>query len=112
MPNHVVAASGRQLAAQLAGAQCGTVSRRQLYAAGVPRWLVRLELRARRWPRAGRHTVVVLDGPLDAAARRWVAVLEAGPRAALDGVGALQAAGLELLIDEGLFRSRGWHPRA
>jgi very-short-patch-repair endonuclease len=76
------------------------VSRRQLYAAGVPRWLVRLELRARRWQRGGQQTVVVHNGPLDAPTRRWVAVLEAGPRAALDGVSALQAAGLEVLTDE------------
>jgi very-short-patch-repair endonuclease len=99
MPVHLLAQSARTTAARLAREQCGAVSRRQLQAAGVPRWLVRLELRAHRWQGAGQQTVVVHNGPLDAAARRWVAVLEAGPRAALDGVSALQAAGLDVLTD-------------
>ena len=99
MPVHLVVQVARTTAAQLASAQCGAVSRRQLYAAGVPRWLVRLELRARRWQRSGRQTVVVHNGPLDVPTGRWVAVLEAGPRAALDGVSALQAAGLDVLTD-------------
>jgi hypothetical protein len=79
MPAHLVAQPARQTAAHLAGEQGGAVSRRQLYAAGIPRWLVRLELRARRWQRSGQQTVVVHNGPLDAATWRWVAVLEAGP---------------------------------
>ena len=74
-------------------------SRRQLYSAGVPRWLVRLEVRVGRWQSTGRQTVALHNGPLDAAARRWIAVLEAGPRAALDGVSALQAGGLASLAD-------------
>lgn len=100
MPVHLVAQSARLTAAQLARAQSGVVSRRQLHAAGVPRWLVRSELRARRWQRSGQQTVVVHNGPVDVATRRWIAVLEAGPRAALDGVSALQAAGLDALSDE------------
>jgi very-short-patch-repair endonuclease len=97
----------------LADAQCGAVSRRQLYAAGVPRWLVRLELRARRWQRSGQQTLVCHNGPLDAPTRRWVAVLEAGPRAALDGVSALQAAGLDVLSDAVVVVAvpRGTRPR-
>lgn len=90
----------RRVAAKLAAEQCGVVGRRQLYAAGVPRWLVRLELRVGRWQSTGRQTVVVHNGPRDAAARRWIAVLEAGPRAALDGVSALQAAGIAALTDD------------
>jgi hypothetical protein len=65
----------------------------------VPRWLVRLELRVGRWQRTGRHTVAVHNGPLDVPARRWVAVLECGPRAALAGVTALQAEGITALKD-------------
>ena len=75
-------------------------SRRQLYAAGVPRWLLRLEVRTGRWQPTGKQTITLHNGPLDAATRRWVAVLEAGPRAALDGVSALQAAGVEHLTDD------------
>lgn len=100
MPVHLVAMSARLIATQLAADQSGAVALRQLYAAGVPRWLVRLELRAGRWQRSGRQTVVVHNGPIDGPTRRWVAVLEAGPRAALDGVSALQAAGLDVLTDE------------
>lgn len=87
-------------AKELAQEQCAVVSRRQLSRAGVPRWLIRLELRTGRWQRGGRQTVVLHNGPLDAAARRWVAVLEVGRTAALDGVSALQEAGVEVLTDE------------
>jgi len=73
--------------------------RRQLYAAGVPRWFVANELRRRRWQRGGKQTVVLHNGPLDQAAKWWVAVLEVGCRAALDGVCALQAAGIKGLND-------------
>ncbi len=100
MPVHLAIAAGRLTAARLAGSQSNAASRRQLYEAGVPRWLVRLEVRSGRWQRTGRQTVVVHNGPLDAPTRRAVAVLEAGPRAALDGVSALQAAGLDVLTDE------------
>ena len=100
MPVHLAAAAGRLTAARLAAGQSCAVSRRQLYAGGVPRWLVRLEVRAGRWQRTGRQTLVLHNGPLDARTRRAVAVLEAGPRAALDGVSALQAAGLDVLTDE------------
>lgn len=78
------------------------MSRRQLSAARVPRWLVRLELSTGRWQQAGRQTVVVHNGPLSAPAQRWVAVLEVGARAALDGVTALQQAGVTGLSDEEL----------
>lgn len=90
----------RQVARQLAATQAGVASRRQLYARGVPRWLVRLEVRVGRWQRTGRQTVAVHNGPLDAEARRWIAVLESGPRAALAGVTALQAAGITALSDD------------
>ena len=100
MPAHLAAAAHRLTAARLAGAQCAVVSRPQLLAAGVPRWLARLEVRTGRWQPTGRQTLVLHNGPLDAEALRWVAVLEAGPRAALDGISALQAAGLVHLSDE------------
>lgn len=98
----------RQLAPQLARAvarrlgrgQALIVSRRQLYAAGVPRWLLRHDIRVGRWQRTGRQTVALHNGPLSVTGRRWVAVLEGGPRAALAGVTALQEAGITSFDDE------------
>lgn len=87
-------------AGALAAEQEGAVSWPQLHAAGVPAWLVRRELRVGRWQRASPQTVVLHNGPLPAATARWVAVLELGPRAALAGVTALQAAGITALTDE------------
>lgn len=96
----LIAHRARRAAARLAADQEQVVSRRSLYAAGVPRWLVRLEVRVGRWQLGGRQTVVLHNGPLSTAARRWVAVLEGGPRATLDGVTALQAAGITALTDD------------
>jgi hypothetical protein len=45
---------GRRAAALLGAQQEHVVSRRQLYAAGVPRWLVRLEVRVGRWQLLGK----------------------------------------------------------
>jgi very-short-patch-repair endonuclease len=75
------------------------LSRRELLET-APRWLVKAELRSGRWQRPGRQSVVVHNGPLDPAARRLVGVLEVGPRAALDGVTALQHAGITALSDD------------
>jgi len=76
---------------------CG---RRQLYAAGVPRWLVLREIRGGRWQRTGRQSVALHNGPLTGEARRWVAVLENGPRAALSGTSGLQYDGVTALTDD------------
>lgn len=78
-------------------AQGGVVTRRQLYRKGWTRWMVGAEVRAGRWHRLGRQTLFVLDAgtsPDQDLARRWWAVLEVGGRAAIDGVTALQHAGL------------------
>lgn len=88
----------RASAEQLAGEQEGILSRRQLYALGVTRWQVRAQVDAGRRCRTGRQTVSTTTGPLTERARWWVAVLEVGPRAALDGVTALLAAGLTTII--------------
>ena len=87
-------------ARELAAAQEGALSRRQLSRAGVPRWVVRLEVSAGRWQRTGRQTVVVHNGPLSWRTRCWIGVLEVGQRAALDGVTALRWAGVDALTDE------------
>ena len=80
---------------RLASAQGGVVSRRQLYAAGVPRWEVAAHVRAGRWRLLGDQAVCLHNGDVDARGRRWAAVLHGGPRACLDGVSALIASGLE-----------------
>lgn len=77
--------------------QAGVVTRRQLYRTGWTRWMVEAEVRAGRWHCLGRQSLFVLDAatsPDPEMARRWWAVLEVGGQAALDGVSALQHAGL------------------
>lgn len=96
----VDAATGRATARSLAAGQRGVVSRRQLVKARVPRWLVRHEVSVGRWRTWGAQVIAVHNGPLDAAALRWVAVLSTCPRAALDGVSALQEAGIVSLTDD------------
>ena len=85
----------RRRAEALAEAQCGVVSRRQLYELGVTRAEVRANVRADRWKQVGRQSVCIHRGPLSQEALHWVAVQEAGPRAYLDGGSALVAAGLK-----------------
>ena len=96
----LAAEAGLVRARSVAADQAHVAGRRQLYAAGVPRWLVRREIRFRRWQRTGRQTVALHNGPLSAEATRWVAVIESGPRAALSGVTALQHDGVASLTDE------------
>lgn len=79
----------------LAEEQGGVVSRRQLYALGLTRAQLRAQLRARRWQAVTSQTVAVHNGPVGGRALMWAAVLEAGPRAYLDGTSALVAGGLE-----------------
>lgn len=80
--------------ADLASAQGGVLSRRQVYAAGVSRAEVRAHVRAGRWQRIGTQNVALHTGPLRQEGLWWSAVLEAGPRAYLDGTSALIASGL------------------
>lgn len=75
--------------------QEGVLARRQLYDAGVTRWEVVANVRAGRWQTFASQSLVLHRGPITPEARRWAAVFEAGPRAFLDGISALQAAGLE-----------------
>lgn len=86
-------AIARQVA-ELFESQHGVASRGQLLRAGVSRWSLQANLRGERWRAHGRQTIADHTGQLTAPARRWYAVLEAGPRAALDGVSALAAAGM------------------
>lgn len=79
---------------ELAFAQAGVISRRQLLGLGLTRWQIKAQLRACRWKAHGRQTISTHTGELSAAAMRWYAVFEAGPRAVIDGVSALEVAGL------------------
>jgi hypothetical protein len=85
----------QQRAGDVFAEQNGVAARRQLYAAGLRRWDVRAELRAGRWVRRGRQTVSDFSGTPDRPATYWIAIFEVGQFAALDGVTALEAAGLE-----------------
>jgi hypothetical protein len=79
---------------QLADEQDGVISRRQLHRSGVTRWMIGANLRARRWRLHGRQSICLHTGELGARGLRWYAVHEAGPRSAIDGDSALEAAGL------------------
>jgi very-short-patch-repair endonuclease len=72
----------------------GVLTRTALLALGVSRQATLREVAAGRWGVHGRHTVALHNGPLSAVAHQWRAVWEVGANAALDGVTALQAAGL------------------
>jgi very-short-patch-repair endonuclease len=80
---------------RLAAQQAGVVSRIQVYDAGLTRAEVTANIRAGRWQTLGSQSIVTYTGPPSGEAKQWAAVFEAGPRAFLDGVSALQAAGLE-----------------
>lgn len=80
--------------AELAERQADVLSRRQLLQAGVDRWRIRSEVRARRWRVVGRHAVVLHRGPLTYDQRCWAYVLHAGRPSLLGGLSALQVAGL------------------
>lgn len=92
-------AAAYQVLTELADARGGVLHRPEVVARGVPRWILRAELRARRWQRTGRQTVVTHNSELTAGQRRAVAVLEVGPRAALDGVTAMQHDGVAVEDD-------------
>ncbi len=83
----------RNLAA-LAAEQDGVVSRQQARKAGLSRQRLSTDVAGRRLRVLGRNAIV-LPGSTVSARRTWrVALAHANRRAALDGVTALQAAGL------------------
>lgn len=68
---------------------------------GISHDVVRNEVAARRWQRLGHQTIVPHLGAIDVAARRWSAIWEVGAGiASLDGVTALQHAGLKGYADD------------
>jgi hypothetical protein len=77
------------------------MSRTELRALGWDRDAVARQVAADRWALHGRQTVALHTTDLGTEARRWRAIWEAGPRvAALDGVSALDAAGMQHFTDE------------
>lgn len=95
-----LAAARRQRVVRRANDQDGVISRREAYRLGLSRGEVRAQIRAKRWQRVGRHCICVHNGPLSPGAWQWAAVLEAGPRAYLDGTSSLIASGLEHFTEE------------
>ena len=65
------------------------LTRPQLYALGMTTAEVRWHVRVGRWRTFGSHCVITHNGPLGDEARHWVAVLEGGPRAVIDGESAM-----------------------
>lgn len=102
----------RSAAREVAELQGLAATRRQLTKV-VPRWFLRNELRRERWQAPGKQVIVLHNGPLSPALLRWVAVLETGRAAVLDGVTALQEAGVKGLTDSDVHVSvpKGATPR-
>lgn len=93
--------SRTHLLAALAADTGGVVSRRDLRAVGITHDHVRNEVAAQRWVVLGRQSIAMHSGELDETARRWVGIWETGVDiAALDGVTALQVAGLTNYTDQ------------
>lgn len=87
----------RQRAAAEARAkqQGDVITREQLHELALSSAAIAANVDARRWQELGVHCIVVHTGPLTEVARHWAAVLEAGPRAYVDGESSLVVAGLE-----------------
>lgn len=79
----------------------GVMSRAELHHHGWDRGAVARQVAGDRWAMHGRQTVALHTGDLSVEANRWRAIWEVGEGiAALDGVTALQAAGLERFDDD------------
>ncbi len=91
----------RRRIAAAAEPQAGVLSLTQLYGMGVERWDLRAEVRAGRWRRWGKQTVRVADGD-PAVAVLWRALFEVSPLAVLDGITALQVAGLKTITADAI----------
>jgi hypothetical protein len=80
---------------RLAFERDGVLSRAELSALGVHHKYVARQVDAQRWRTVGPKVVVLHRGPLTVRARRFVAVRNAGPYAALAAWTALEAWGLQ-----------------
>jgi hypothetical protein len=87
-------------AGDLIDSQSGIATRRQLAASGVSANHVRNQIQAGRWRPLGNRIVVLQNGPLTQTQEQWAAVLGQTRSAALGGITAAQAAGLNWISQE------------
>lgn len=80
---------------ELAAAQAGLLSHRQLRVLEVSRATVRAQLRAGRWATPSEEVVSVTTGPLSWEQRLWLGVLHAGGSALVGGLTAAGELGLK-----------------
>ncbi|GAA1830532.1 hypothetical protein GCM10009812_23680 [Nocardioides marinus] len=80
---------------ELARAQEGLLSRRQLTMLGVDRHHVRAQVDAERWVARSSMVLSTTTGPPTRAQMRWVGVLHAGPRALVADLSAAEVHGLQ-----------------
>jgi hypothetical protein len=81
--------------AELAQAQAGALSWRQLRELDVSRAVVRNKLSSGRWAQRTEEVLTTTTGPLSDEQRRWVAVLHCGPGALIGGLTAAHLHGLQ-----------------
>jgi hypothetical protein len=81
--------------AQLRSEQDDVLSRAQASEHGIDHRTIRRRVAADQWQTVGPAVVVLHNGPLSIQQQRWAGVLHAGAGAALAGLTALQAAGLD-----------------
>lgn len=98
---HLPARERRAIARAAAEEHDGVLPRVTLRELGINRNMVHREIDAERWASHGNQTVGMHTGALGELARRWQAVWEVGTSvAALDGVTALQHAGMTGFVEE------------
>ena len=79
---------------ELAAAQAGALSWRQLRQLGVSRGVVRNKVSSGRWQRRTEEVLTTTKGPLPLEQRRWVAVLHCGEGSMIGGLTAAALHGL------------------
>jgi len=93
----------RRAAVEVAADFDGVLTLGRLRTLGYDHAAVTREVENDRWTRLGTHTVALHTGPVEPAALRWRAVWEVAEQVALvDGVSALQVAGLTGYTDDGI----------
>lgn len=90
-----VGSERRRRVAEAAAHFDGALSRALMGELGADRHVIAREVAAERWQEHGQRTIATHTGPLSDRALRWRAVWEVGCDAAVDGVSALQVAGLQ-----------------
>ena len=78
----------------VAQAQAGMISRRQLNEVGADRWHVRNNIAAQRWTARSPMVVSTTTGALSREQTMWLGILHAGPSAILGGLSAAEVGGL------------------